>query len=84
MRVIDRRLSRIQARLAQQSSETRQSVVDRIRERRRCLREANGEPYIEPPPITLTNDRRTPLSIADTIRQARYRLRESGLGRSVT
>src|SRR5712692_10203417 len=67
-------LSRIQERLAHRNGPNgtpKQSPADILRERRRRRMEANGETYVEPPPVRLTGDVGRPLTIADVLRAAR-------------
>ena len=75
MKPMDRRLNRIQERLAHQNGpngQPKQSIADILRERRRRRMEANGEVYVEPPPVRLTHDDGRPPSIADVLRARRY------------
>ena len=75
MKPMDRRLNRIQERLAHQNGpngQPKQSIADILRERRRRRMEANGETYVEPSPLRLTGDFGRPLSIAVVLRACRH------------
>lgn len=72
MKPIERRLRKIQDRLVQHNGERRQSPADILRARRRRRMEANGEVYVEPPPVKRTDDFGRPLTIADILRAGRF------------
>jgi hypothetical protein len=70
MKAIDRRLRRLQERLApQENEEVRLFAL--LRERRRRRAEQAGEPLEVRPCERLTDDQNRPLSIADILRSGR-------------
>jgi hypothetical protein len=74
MKSMDRRLSRIREQLAHRNGPhgvPKQSLADMLRERRGRRMEANGETYVEPPPVKRTDDDGRALSIADVLRARR-------------
>jgi hypothetical protein len=73
MKAIDRRLRRLQERIAPQENEEVVRLVALLRERRRRRAEANGEPFEVRPCEALTDDQKRPLSIAEILRSGRRR-----------
>jgi predicted RNase H-like nuclease (RuvC/YqgF family) len=73
MKAIDRRLRRLEERLAPQENEEVRRLVAQLRERRRRRAEASGEPFEIRPCESLTDDQNRPLSIADILRSGRRR-----------
>ena len=70
MKAIDRRLRRLQERLAPQENEEVRRLVELLRERRRRRAEACGEPF-EVRPCKVIYDQDWPLSVADVLRRGR-------------
>jgi rubrerythrin len=68
MKAIDRRLRRLQERLAPQENEEVGRLVELLRERRRRRAEASGESFDDPSLESLDGTRRTPQSIAEILR----------------
>jgi hypothetical protein len=68
MKAIDRRLRRLQERIAPQENEEVGRLVELLRERRRRRLEASGEPFEVRPCERLTDGH---LSIADILRSGR-------------
>jgi hypothetical protein len=75
MRAIERRVRRLEFRPKPMLNEHGQSLAEVIRERRRKRCEAEGTPYVEPPPVDLTGCR----SIADVIWRARRQYQDATL-----
>ena len=73
VKAIDRRLRRLQERLAPQENEEVVRLVALLRERRRRRLEASGEPFEVRACEALTDDQNRPLSIADILRTGRRR-----------
>ena len=73
MKAIDRRLRRLQERLAPQENEEVGRLVTLLRERRRRRLEASGEPSESGPPERLTDEQTMHLSVADVLRMGRRR-----------
>jgi hypothetical protein len=71
MKAIDRRLRRLQERLAPQENEEVRRLVELLRERRRHRAEASGEPFDDPALESFDHTPRAPQSIAEILR-ARY------------
>jgi hypothetical protein len=76
MKAIDRRLRRLEARLAPQENEEVRRLVALLRERRKRRSEASGETFDERPYQGFTADRDRPISIADILRSGRRRVAE--------
>ena len=74
MKAIDRRLRRLQERLAPQENEEVRRLVELLRERRRRRLESSGEPFEVRACEALTDDENRPLSIADILRSGRRRV----------
>ena len=73
MKAIDRRLRRLQERLAPQENEEVGRLVALLRERRRRRAEASGEPF-EVRPCKVIYDQDWPISVADVLRSGRRRV----------
>jgi predicted RNase H-like nuclease (RuvC/YqgF family) len=74
MKAIDRRLRRLEERLAPQENEEVGRLVELLRERRRRRAEASGEPFEVRSCEALTLDQNRPLSVADILRCGRRRV----------
>jgi len=74
MKAIDRRLRRLQERLAPQENEEVVHLVALLRERRRRRAAACGEPYDVRPCEALSDDQNRHLSVADVLRMGRRRV----------
>jgi hypothetical protein len=74
MKAIDRRLRRLQERLAPQENEEVRRLVE-LRERRKRRSEASGEPFEVRPYEALTDDQNRHLSVADVLRMGRRRVK---------
>jgi hypothetical protein len=72
MKAIDRRLRRLEERLAPQENEEVRRLVEQLRERRRRRLEASGEPF-EVRLWKVIHDQDRLLSVADVLRSGRRR-----------
>ena len=81
MKAITRRLRRLEERLAPQANEHAQRAADIIRERRRRRLEAAGLPFDDLDWKRITAATGPRLSIAETLRMGRQRLRERACAR---
>ena|SRR5579862_6275586 len=79
MKAIDRRLRRLQERLAPMENEEVGRLVALLRERRRRRAEQAGEFVEVRPRESLTDDQNRPVSIADILRSGRRRVAATGL-----
>ena len=70
MKAIDRRLRRLEERIAPQENEEVVRLVTLLRERRRRRLEAGGEPFDERPCEVIYDQGRS-LSVADVLRSGR-------------
>ena len=73
MKALDRRICRLEQRLAPQPASKGPSAVDILRERRRRRLEAAGQPIEEPAPAQLVSGSGRPRSVVEILRQARNR-----------
>ena len=71
MRAIARRVQRLETRLALQEDPKAWRIANALYERRRRLAEAQGRPFVAPPPQTQNGPY---LSIAETLRRRREEL----------
>jgi predicted RNase H-like nuclease (RuvC/YqgF family) len=74
MKAIDRRLRRLEERLAPEENEEVRRLVELLRARRRRRLEVSGEPFEVRPCERLTDDQTGYLSVADILRSGRRRV----------
>jgi predicted RNase H-like nuclease (RuvC/YqgF family) len=74
MKAIDRRLRRLEDRLAHQENEEVGRLVALLRERRCRRLEASGEPFEARPCERFTDDQNRHLSVAEVLRMGRRRV----------
>jgi hypothetical protein len=73
MRVIERRLRRLEDRLAPRPDPELERIVEQVRERRRRRLEAEGLPYEEPEPTNFPPGLSLPETLAFAVRERRRR-----------